>query len=131
MIQFTSHLKKETDAKIEQIEGSDVSTITKSREASRVLADAFDQLKAFILSYNFQDEEEEILFFKEIKPRLCFRLIYYRKVYNIEMNRPTGIDMQREYLCEILNDINKYNAKRLDFIRYYRSGSSHWDALCF
>lgn len=47
------------------------------------------------------------------------------------MNRPTGIDMQREYLCEILNDINKYNAKRLDFIRYYRSGSSHWDALCF
>ena len=71
MIQFTSHLKKETDAKIEQIEGSDVSTITKSREASRVLADAFDQLKAFILSYNFQDEEEEILFFKEIKPRLC------------------------------------------------------------
>ena len=131
MIQFTTHLKKEVDANIEQIECSEVSVITKSLEASRVLAKAFNQLKAFILPYNFKDEEEEIIFFKEIKPRLCFRLIYYRKVYNIEMNRPAGTDKQQEYLGELLNDINKYNNKRLDFIRYYRSGSSHLDALYF
>ena len=47
------------------------------------------------------------------------------------MNRPTGIDKQREYLSELLNDINKYNTKRLDFIRYYRSGSTHLDNLYF
>ncbi len=131
MLQFTSSLKKETDVNIEQIECSEISMITKSLEASRVLGEAFNILKAFILAYNFQTEEEEILFFKEIKPRLCFRLIYYRKIYNIEMNRPAGIEKQREYLCEILNDINKYNCKRLDFIRYYRSGSSHLDTLYF
>lgn len=131
MIQFTSSLKKEVDVKVEQIECSEISIITKSSEASRVLADAFKQLKAFVLSYEFQNEDEEILFFKEIKPRLCFRLIYYRKVYNIEMSRPMGIDKQREYLCELLNDINKYNTKRLDFIRYYRSGSTHLDSLYF
>lgn len=131
MIQFTSRLKKEIDVKIEQIECSEVSAVTKSLEASRLLADAFNQLKTFIISYNFQDEEEEILFFKEIKPRFCFRLIYYRKIYNIEMNRPAGTDNQREYLCEILNDINRYNGKRIDFIRYYRSGSTHLDALYF
>ena len=131
MIQFTSKLKKEVDAEIEQIESSEVSTMNKSLEASRVLDEAFNQLKTFILSYNFNGEEEEILFFKEIKPRLCFRLIYYRKLYNIEMNRPAGTDKQREYLSEALNDINKYNCKRLDFIRYYRSGSSHLDSLYF
>ena len=131
MIHFTSHLKKEIDAKIEQIERSEISMITKSLEASRVLAESFNQLKTFILSYNFKDEDEEISFFKEIKPRLCSRLIYYRKVYNIEMNRPTGIEKEREYLCELLNNINKYNCKRLDFIRYYRSDSSHLDTLYF
>ena len=131
MIQFTSRLKKEIDASIEEIEYSEISTTTKSMAASRVLVDAFVQLKAFTLLYNFKDEEEEILFFKEIKPKLCFRLIYYRKVYNIEMNRPTGVDMQREYLREELNEINRYNTKRLDFIRYYRSGASHLDALYF
>lgn len=47
------------------------------------------------------------------------------------MNRPMGVDKQREYLSDLLNDINKYNTKRLDFIRYYRSGSSHLDSLYF
>ncbi|GAB6121922.1 RteC domain-containing protein [Dysgonomonas termitidis] len=123
--------KKEIDAKIEQIERSEISMITKSLEASYILTEAFNQLKAFILSYKFKDEEEEIFFFKDAKPRFCSRLIYYRKVYNIEMNRPTGSDKQREYLSEILNDINRYNCKRLDFIRYYRSSSSHLDSLYF
>jgi len=131
MINYTSSLKKEVDASIEEIEYSEISATSKSLEASRILIDAFNRLKTFILSYNFRDEEEEMLFFKEIKPRLCFRLIYYRKVYNIEMNRPTGVDKQREYLCEELNEINRYNTKRLDFIRYYRSGSTHLDFLYF
>ncbi|KAA6308142.1 hypothetical protein EZS27_040179, partial [termite gut metagenome] len=94
MIPFTSRLKKEIDASIEQIESSEISAITKSLEASHVLADAFNRLKAFILSYSFRDEEEEIFFFKEVKPKLCYRLIYYRIVYNIEMNRPIGVDKQ-------------------------------------
>jgi hypothetical protein len=131
MIQFTSRLKKEIDTKIEQIECSEISMINKSLKASRIFADAYNQLKTFILSYTFQSEEEEILFFKEIKPRLCFRLIYYRKLYNIEMDRPTGIEKQREYLNDLLNSINRYNCKRLDFIRYYRSGSSIFDSLYF
>lgn len=131
MIQFTSRLKNEVDTKIEKIEHSEISTMTKSLEASRVIWEAFNQLKSFVLSYKFQNEEEEILFFKEIKPRLCFRLIYYRKVYNIEMDRPTGINKQQEYLNDLLNGINKYNSKRLDFIRYYRSGSSLLDSLYF
>jgi len=131
MIHFTSCLKKEIDTKIEQIECSEISMMTKSLEASHILTEAFKQLKTFILSYDFKDEEEEIFFFKDVKPKLCSRLIYYRKVYNIEMDRPTGTDKQREYLSEILEGINKYNCKRLDFIRYYRSCSSHLDAFYF
>lgn len=131
MLYFTARLKKEVDAKIEKIECSEISMIAKSLEASRVLSEAFSQLKEYILSYNFKNEEEEILFFKETKPRFCSRLIYYRKVYNIEMDRPIGVDTQREYLNEILEGINKYNCKRLDFIRYYRSSASHLDNLYF
>ncbi|MDH6306717.1 hypothetical protein M2459_001951 [Parabacteroides sp. PF5-5] len=131
MLQFCSCLKKEIDAEIEKIENSEISSMTKSLEASRLLRDAYNELKSFISSYTFQSEEEEILFFKEIKPRLCFRLIFYRKLYNVEMDRPTGTEKQREYLNDLLNGINKYNCKRLDFIRYYRSGSSIFDSLYF
>lgn len=47
MIQFTIQLKKEIDAKIEQIECSEISMITKASEASYILTEAFNQLKAF------------------------------------------------------------------------------------
>ena len=131
MFEYTTRLRKETDELIEKIESSESNILKKSLEASHVLAEAFNQLKTFILSYQFKDEEEEVTFFKEIKPKICYRLIYYRKLYNIEMNRPAGIDKQKEYLSDELNEINKYNIKRLDFIRYYRSGATHLDSLYF
>lgn len=131
MIKYTTKLRKETDELVDKIESSESNILKKSIEASHVLADAFNQLKSFIASYEFKNEEDEIIFFKEIKPKFCYRLIYYRKLYNIEMNRPAGSDKQKEYLNGELDEINKYNNKRLDFIRYYRSGASHLDSLYF
>lgn len=132
MTGFTQKLQKEIERKIVQIETSDHSILNKSIEASRVLGDAFKRLKEFIISYEFASEEEEILFFKEIKPRLFSRLIYYRKIYNIEMNRPVGsIESQKEYLLTEMDDLGRYTRKRLDFIRYYRSGATHLDSLYF
>jgi len=131
MLEYITNLRKQTDELIDCIESSNNNVLKKSLEASRVLAESFDKLKQFILSYKFRDEMEEITFFKEIKPKFCYRLIYYRKIYNIEMNRPAGANKQKEYLSDELNEINKYNIKRLDFIRYYRSGASHLDSLYF
>lgn len=132
MIDYANNLKKEVDIKIDIIESTQDNILKKSLEASRIIGDAFDRLKEFILSYTFKNEDEEILFFKDIKPKFCYRLIFYRKIYNIEMNRPlAGVDAQRDYLSKELNAINEYTIKRLDFIRYYRSGSSHLDTLYF
>lgn len=132
MLEYVTKLRKETDDAIDCIESSDCNILKKSLDASHVLADAFDRLKKFILAYKFQREEDEINFFKEIKPKFCYRLIYYRKLYNIEMNRPVAaVCKQKEYLYEELETIHKYTSKRLDFIRYYRSGSTHLDSLYF
>lgn len=88
-------------------------------------------MQDFVATYTFKNEAEEIRFFKEIKPRLFYRLLYYRKVYNIEMNRPVGVDSQRDYLNDELVAINRYNNKRSDFIHYYRSGLTHLDSLYY
>ena len=132
MIDFVKLLKKEINRKVEKIERSEENTIKKAIEASYVLTEAFCRLKEFIISYEFKSEAEEIGFFKEIKPKLFFRLIYYRKLYNIEMNRPVaGIESQKEYLQNELDAINRYTGKRLDFVRYYRSGATRLDELHF
>ena len=111
MKDFAARLEEEAEKKVEKIEAGDLNMIKKSFEASLVLADAFLQLKAFIADYTFRDEAEEIEFFKTVKPRICHRLIYYRKIYNIEMNRPVGNESQRSYLIDEIRGINRYNEK--------------------
>lgn len=130
-IDFFNNLERKIEKKLDEIESSDLNVLKKSFEASLVLSDAYFRLKEFISTYTFQSEAEEIEFFKIIKPRLCCLLIYYRKIYNIEMNRPMGVESQRAYLQEEIKAINRYNSKRSDFVRYYRSGLTHLDSIYY
>lgn len=99
---------------------------------SLYLEKVFENLKRIISTYTFSTEQEEITFFKEIKPRIFCKLFYYRKIYNIEMNRPvSGPDTVKSYLNRELDNIQDYNCKRLDFYRYYRSGATHLDKMFF
>ncbi len=92
MYTFIGDLKREVDKKLKQTLSSDLNILKKSLEATSIYSDAFKRLKEFISGYTFKDEAEEIHFFKEIKPQFFYRLIYYRKVYHIEMDRPYGIE---------------------------------------
>ena len=53
-----------------------------------LLEQGFSELKEIVSFYKFKSEMDEIFFFKIIKPKFFSKLIYYRKVYNIEMMRP-------------------------------------------
>lgn len=41
----------------------------------------FEELREFIHQYTFQDANEEILFFKEIKPLILNKLIYFKYIF--------------------------------------------------
>lgn len=50
----------------------------------------FEELREFIHEYNFRDNEEEIYFFKNIKPLILSKLIYYNDIYTLELRKPNG-----------------------------------------
>lgn len=132
MIDYVTNLKEEVSQQIRHVETEEPNVLRRSLAVSEMLEEVFDRLKQFITGYEFADEEEEIHFFKDIKPRLFCHLLYYSKVYKIEMNRPMGgLDAQAEYLNREFADISVYINKRLDFYRYYRSGSTHLDRCYF
>lgn len=131
MINFIAKLKEEVDLKLRQIESGE-NKLRVALKATELLEDVFNRLKAFVSDYEFTSEEEEINFFKEIKPRFFCHLIYYQKVYNLEMNRPLGSrEAQIDYLKRELDAIQDYADKRIDFYRYYRAGSTHLDRYYF
>ena len=91
-----------------------------------LLEQGFSELKEIVSFYKFKSEMDEIFFFKIIKPKFFSKLIYYRKVYNIEMMRPNGQDcVLKNYFINELNQLENFYNKNIDFYKYYRSGSTH------
>lgn len=132
MIQFTDSLKKEVSQSLSAINERDSDTLRKAEEITSLLKNAFNRLRFFIHEYKFKDESEEILFFKEIKPNLFCDLIYYQKMYNLEIHRPTGGYAElKAYFEKELARISDFFDKNKTFYRYYRSNETSMDNQYF
>lgn len=132
MEKYISTLENNVLQSILEIEGMECSTLQKSKLIVFRLEEAYMDLKHFISEYSFRNEEEEIRFFKEIKPRFFSRLIYYSKIHNIEMWMPTGsMNDKRKHLERIQECIKNFFDNNLDLYGYYRSGNTHLDHLYF
>lgn len=109
-----------------------IENLSKAKNGIFLMEDIFHRLKSFIIEYHFRDKREEIVFFKEYKPKLFCNLIFYRKIYNLEMHRPTGgIIVQQEYFKKELEHIKDYFYKNMDFYHYYRSDNTFMDEIFF
>jgi len=132
MTHFVLELKKNMNSKLQTINLEELDTIKKAQKSVCVINDTLAQLKAFILEYTFRDENEEIHFFKDIKPGILSQLIYYAKINNIESQRPMGsFDIQQDYLLTELEKLTFYFNSHLEFYRYYRMNSTFLDDKFF
>lgn len=104
----------------------DVPGLTKLVESN------FEKLKSLISDYQFPSPEEEIIFFKDTKPKIFSKLIYYRKVYYFELNRPVcGFEVTKTYIMHEHSRIQSFYERNAAFIKYYRSGKTLLDKLYF
>lgn len=132
MIKFTNTLRETMERNIRTIESTETEILRRTYQTGKMLEELIGRLKTFIVDYVFKDEEEEIMFFKEIKPRFFCKLLFCLKLYYIELNKPVGSwDLKSAYYNKELDNIADYFRKRLDFYRYYRSGSTHRDNIYF
>lgn len=92
-------------------------------------------LKKHVLKHGFTDVPEEILFFKEIKPKILSKLIFYNKVGRIEMSCPLskGNLYDSYYSNQIQIQKAEYNdhAESSEFYKYYRAGRVDRDETYF
>lgn len=132
MKKYIQELSGKTNYEIQVIESEECNIFKKASQIVALLENTFEQLKSFVYKYTFKNEDEEIHFFKEIKPQLFCKLIYYKKVYDIENLRPNGSNCsQTDYLTSELNQLTVFFNKNIDFYRYYRSGSTQLDKFYF
>jgi hypothetical protein len=90
------------------------------------------KLRELIIDYKFPSIEDEILFFKILKPKILSRLLFFNKIFCIESMCPNGsFDIIQNYLNEELNSLTFYFNKHLTFYQYYRSDSTIHDECYF
>ena len=109
--------------------------IDESYKISAYLREILFEIKNQVLKVGFKNDSEEINFFKNIKPQILGKLIYYNKVFRIETSCPVN-DGKMYYaffsneLEELKQEYNEHISNS-DFYRYYRSGRIDRDSEYF
>ncbi|UPT69934.1 MAG: RteC domain-containing protein [Flavobacterium sp. JAD_PAG50586_2] len=91
-----------------------------------------EKLKTKCISYEFITKAEEINFFRNCKPQLASKLIYYNEIYTIISNKPIGSRKTiRNYYKTELDKLEIFFNENLEFYRYYRTGNQALDNKYF
>jgi hypothetical protein len=106
--------------------------LEKLSKASRTLEQAIQDLNLFLENNKFADEQEEIFFFKIIKPEFISQRIEEVMRYNLYINKPIGTnEIQLEYFEEELRSLQSFFRMNSFHYQYYRNGFNDLDKAYF
>ena len=118
--------------KIESIGFNNDITINDALHIVKYIIPLYDQLRKLTVDHIFSSTEEEIYFFKELKPNILGRYLYFNKVYRIESQCPSGSnDVIKEYLNDELGGLTYFFRRNLELYQYYRSKATTYDTYYF
>lgn len=132
MKEYLSQKIKEIRLELETVDmDSEISieiTVSMIEYLEKCLAD----IREKFLSLKNIREEDEINFFKEVKPEILGFVLYFNKIHTIELKCPNGSnDTLAEYYQRELDSLTFFFERNLDFYQYYRSKSTHMDEHYF
>jgi hypothetical protein len=80
----------------------------------------------------FKDKNEEIHFFKSVKPSIYADFIFYNNQLKYQVSKPnTTNSILKNYLKNELNKLEVKKRKNLEFYRYYKHKSTFLDHIYF
>lgn len=117
---------------LNQIAKQNTSPAKKAKRSISVCSLTLGKLKHRLNLYDFNTKEQEINFFKHLKPSISGKLLFYIQVFNIETEKPTGTDKQlMKFFKSHLKSINRFKDDNIAFYKYYRSESVCMDEKYF
>jgi hypothetical protein len=132
MIQYALNLLDKIKCEIQVIDLEENTTLNKSVKIIDLLKIYFNELKEHISEYTFNNEPDEIQFFKETKPQISSKLLYYNCIRNFETSRPIGSDsVQKAFTLQQLDLLKGSFDNNIDFYRYYRAHRTDLDKHYF
>ncbi len=93
---------------------------------------AFLELKKYVLQNGFNSIEEEINFFRAVKPQVFSKLIFYNELFRIETCKPLT---SKKLLIKMFNNeirkIHEFFKRNKEFYQYYTTNQTCLDEAYF
>ncbi len=119
---------KKLDFNLDFLEKEIEGVLEKSEEGIKVTQRALEQIRELLLKRKSTSSSDEIYFFKNIKPQVFSKLIYYVKLFSIESKRPRSSNKsQVKYFNKHIDRLQNYFNDNLEFYHYYRRGATFLD----
>lgn len=129
---FTDEVYKSMVSALNKINAESENLLQQAERSYRAVKNALQKISSFMAGYTFSKPEEEILFFKTIKPKFLRELIFFAELYHLEAGKPAAErKAQEHFIKETMIQIRLYFERNQDFYNYYRSGKTHLDHVYF
>lgn len=93
---------------------------------------ALTEIRKIIIKNGFQNQEEEIDFFKHTKPKIYGMYLYYLKLFHIESHRSKASKKyQVKHLNQILKELHQFLDNNMQFCQYYWNNKTYMDHIYF
>ena len=113
------------------LKNSETNPISGSHVIILFLEKKLKKLNKWVKIYRFESEKDEIFFFKELKPSLISKILFYKNVLKIESNLPSSKIGMRKHYVKAINKASLIAREDRDFYEYFRSRATYNDQYYF
>ncbi len=121
----------EFEREYEVLKNTSNDILATSLEIIHYIEKKLKEIYKWLKKYVFQTPQDEIYFFKELKPRMVSKLLYYKELLKLETSLPPSKNDKRRHYEELLTRIHQYVVCNREFYEYYRSRTSVRDEDLF
>lgn len=120
------------EARLDRLENGNGDILYKAETGKDMVEQCLLKLREEISNKDFDTQADEIHFFKNVKPQIFSKLIYYGKLFDIESKRPRGThENQIKYYNKQMERYDNFFTYNLEFYNYYRRGAMSKDDKYF
>jgi hypothetical protein len=132
MREFAADLHAKMSEELNKLTLTSENILQRAERSYRVVESSLEELKSYIVDYAFKSKQEEIEFFKEVKPMFVKELIYFLEVFQVESWKPpVGRDEEITHYMIGAKRVDLYFKRYNDLYTYFRKGSSLHDETYF
>jgi hypothetical protein len=129
---FAEELKVRMEGEIDTISAEQSDELRRTSLLIESVGRYVGELKRYVVKYKFRSIKEETAFFKHIKPEFVSRLLYFRKLFKIQLFEMANTNERKlRFYRQQLEKIQRRLVCHQEFYQYVLSGADVDDEVYF